>query len=116
MLSNLIVDYSGTLVISTTLFLSILLFMTFYFKLYTQSDQNLRDYLVWDSPLTLDFDKNVAAAQEINRLQFGHSEKDNIHERSIEMNTWNAMILYHSLKKEENIWTPHFLGAIKEME
>jgi len=119
-LSKLIVDHSCMVVILMTCLFTLLLAITLYFNLYAQSDQNLRDYLVWNSPITLDFDKKVAAEIEIERLRNAKTGTKNnsgsTSERSIEMNSWNAILLYHyngidnKEVEDANIWTPQVLS------
>ena len=121
-LSRLIVDHPEKIVFGMTALMSLLIFITVHFGIYKQSEQTLRDYLVWNSQITLEFDKKVAAETEISRLNNLNSgigdKSGNYPPRSVEVNSWNAIILYHQIEETEdkNLWTPKSLGAIQQIE
>lgn len=111
-LSEFIVDYPFHITCFSTIFLSGLLFLTVYFGLFKQSDQNLRDYLVWNDPITFDYDKKVVSETAINRMM---SSKDgHIDERGVNINDWNSILLYQS--NDTNLWTAEKLREIQKIE
>lgn len=130
--ARLIISHTGKLFVLLTVVLAGILGLTFHQNLFEQSEQNLRDYLVYNSPITHKLDIKNAAEKEISKTlrqsQGGQLESSSTLTRSVEMNTWNAVILYHQqslghpisssigLPHEANLWTSATLAAIKTIE
>ena len=116
-LTNFFVNHPCLWLLMSTLALAIISGIVFYFDYFAVSPISNRDFLIWDDPKTINYDKSNLARSTLVAGASGSGQLMPL-QSSIEIE-WTMFLIYSKQPDQTrgtNAWSREMIQAIREME